>query len=111
MAESERVVTEPAPETPFWVSWYARAEYGEFELHSPWWISGWRLSDDARTICAAVMASDEEAAQEAVYASYDVRPSGIEFRFVEPQDSYWIQFSDRFPRADWMRWPEMQPAE
>ena len=28
----------------FWLSWVHKPEMGEFELHSPWWISGSRIS-------------------------------------------------------------------
>jgi len=27
---------------PFWVSWWSLHQFGSFELHSPWWISGER---------------------------------------------------------------------
>jgi hypothetical protein len=89
---------------PFWISWYADPAFGEFELHSPWWISGYR--DDVATICAAVLAADEDAAREAVALAYDSRSGWIEFRFTTQQENGWSPFCDRFPRADWMIWPE-----
>lgn len=89
---------------PFWLSWYQRKDYPEFELHTPWWISGRRLHDDAHTICAAVMAADEAGAREVVLASFDRRPADVEFRFVTPREPGWSPYCDRFPAADWMRW-------
>jgi hypothetical protein len=71
------------PLTPFWVSWYAEKHFGFFELSSPWWVSGERIADGARTTCAAVLAADENAARELIYAVYDTRPDHIDFRFVE----------------------------
>lgn len=92
----------------YWISWYAPPELGPFELHSPWWISGRRCSDDALTICAAIQAADEDAVREVVYASFDERPASLEFRFCHEAEPEWIPFCDRFPRADWMVW---SPAE
>lgn len=91
-------------EAAWWLSWYATADVGPFELHSPWWISGCRLDDDARTVCAAIRASDEDAAREIVFASHDARPAQVEFRFIRRLDR--SPFSDRFPRADWMQWED-----
>lgn len=91
----------------FWLSWYcADDDMGKFELHSPWWISGTRMTDDASTICAAVQAEDEEAAKEVVSASYDIRPASLEWRFCEPRASDWTPFSERFPRWEWMKWQQ-----
>jgi hypothetical protein len=89
----------------FWLSWYCLdGDMGKFELHSPWWISGTRTDDDASTICAAVQAEDEEAAKEVVLASYDTRPTALEWRFCEPRMSGWTPFGDRFTRKEWMKW-------
>ena len=61
----------------FWISWYHTKEMSEFELHSPWWISGTRLHDDAQTICSAIKAPDQETAIEEVKSSYDDIPKLI----------------------------------
>ncbi|NBJ13364.1 hypothetical protein [Microvirga arsenatis] len=88
----------------YWVSWLA--DHGPFELHSPWWFSGMRASDDVPTVCAAVMAESEEAAREAIYACVDSRPAHIEFRFIEERPDDWTPFNSRFQRRDWMNWPD-----
>ena len=84
----------------WWISWYHPRSLGAFELHSPWWISG--LADRGRTIVAAVRAKDEDAAYELIYAAYDERPKHIEFRFCQVLNG--SPFTDRFPKADWMKW-------
>lgn len=89
----------------YWLSWYATEAAGEWELHSPWWISGTRCSDDAATVCAAVEAESEEAAWAKIAAAYDDKSAIIEQRFIEPQSDDWAPFSGRFPRAKWMQWP------
>lgn len=86
----------------FWLSWWHTDKDGTFELHSPWWRSGWR-GDDA-SVCAAVRAESEEAAKEIILASFDVRPVDLEWRFCEERPEDWSPFSDRFTRRDWMQW-------
>lgn len=86
----------------FWISWHHTEAMGEFEIHSPWWRSGYRGSDGAASICAALRASDEAGAHELIYASYDERPSEIEFRFCEERPDTESPFTDRFAKADWM---------
>lgn len=100
----------------FWVSFWAAREFGAFEIHSPWWFSGYRFKpgtklddiDDEDTtessVCAAVRAESEEAAREFIYQSFDVRPECIEFRFVEERPADWSPYSDRFRQAAWMKW-------
>lgn len=100
----------------FWLSWYATPDTGPWSLHWPWWISGARIVadrlafDEEReepTVCAAVQSEDADAAREIILAAHDKRPDGkIEWRFCEEQDQSWAPFSDRFPRGDWMQWPE-----
>ncbi len=90
---------------PFWVSWWQTPDLPEFELHSPWWISGSRPGDGAASICAAVMAAYEDAARETVYRAFDERPDRLDFRFVTAQPAGWSPYCDRFQAADWMRWP------
>lgn len=89
---------------PYWISWYSTAAMGAWELHSPWWVSGSRCSDDALTICAAVAAKDEEHAQSIVRKSYDKQVRNVQWRFCEEKEHGWSPFSDRFPRAKWMKW-------
>ena len=90
----------------WWVSWYSPAElYGKFELHSPWWISG-EDADGRHTICAAILAHTEHEAQQLVKESYDDCPPPIEWRFVSDRPANWSPFCDRFPKADWMKWPD-----
>lgn len=90
----------------YWLSWWTTDEHGGFELHWPWWISGYR--DDASSICAAVRAESEDAAREIVLASYDKRPGDVEFRFVEKRPDDWTPYNDRFKKGDWM--PEWESA-
>jgi hypothetical protein len=88
--------------TMFWVSWYHKDEYGPFLLNSPWWITG----EDAGSVsvCAAVRSFDCFTAMSAIRKCYDKEPSGIEFRFCEKREEGWSPFSDRFPKANWMKW-------
>jgi hypothetical protein len=109
--ESEQAV-EAAPRA-WWISWYHDRGFGPFELHSPWWISGFTM-DDRETIVGAVQAETEKDAWEKVYASYDARPASIEERFIEELDDREQQPSarapwgtvenGRFQHADWMVW-------
>jgi hypothetical protein len=80
---------------------------GKFELNSPWWISG--ENDDAHIICAAVRARSEDHAKLLIIMSHDVEhvewaSQDINWRFVEERPDTWSPFSDRFPRAEWMKW-------
>ena len=89
---------------PFWLSWWHSHEYmGAFELHSPWWVSGY--GDDGRvSICAAICARNAIDASKKVWCSYDKEPPTLNFRFCEERPPGWSPFSERFPRADWMEW-------
>jgi len=88
-----------------WISWYWTKEMGGFELHYPWWSSGWRCSDEAETICAAIPVETESEAEEIILASYDKRPKNVEWRFNNLKEAKG-PFCDRFPRAKWMKWPK-----
>ena len=90
----------------YWLSWYATKKNGAFELHSPWWVSGGRGADRARTICAAIKADSEKSAREIIYKAHDKRPKEIEFRFIEAKPPDFNPFCGRFPRADWMKWDD-----
>jgi hypothetical protein len=96
-----------ADDKNWWVSWYNTHTGDAFELHSPWWVSGTRMSDDADTIVAAIRAPSEKAAKGKVIAAYDRPPvTSLEWRFCEERPEDWSPFgSDRFPQAAWMQWP------
>ena len=98
----KRFGTEEIKMKSFWVSWYG--ENGVFELHSPWWISGERGDDGAKTFCAAVKAENEEEAKKVILDSHDDKDIELEWRFVEEQKSGWSPYNDRFPEAGWMVW-------
>lgn len=87
----------------FWISWFHKKEFSPFELHTPWWVSGYD-GDGSETVCAALIADDDEKAREMIYACYDVRPDVIEWRFCHSKEEDWSPFCDRFPRAGWMKW-------
>lgn len=92
--------------TNYWASIYVPNEImGAFEYHGPWWISG--ETDDEQIICAAVQATSEDAASSVLVGSFDEGAdlSGIRRRFVEERGLGWSPFSDRFQKADWMKWP------
>lgn len=88
----------------YWISWKHCAYFSPFEIHSPWWISGKSADCEYSMICAALKAKDEEKACEFIYKSYDKEPKEIEFRFCQHQDKDWSPFSERFPKAEWMKW-------
>jgi hypothetical protein len=92
----------------WWISWYNPFPRDEFELHSPWWVSGYRMSDDAETMVAAVRAPSEEEAMTVVAMAYDDKPAptAIEWRFVRELNV--SPFSDRFPQAEWMAWDDQR---
>lgn len=89
---------------PYWISWYHPDDSNLFTLTTPYWSTGWRDSDDAETICAAVRADNVDDAVELIHAAYDQRPEALELRFVVEKKPDWSPFSDRFPRFDWMQW-------
>jgi hypothetical protein len=60
---------------------------------------------DIPTICAAIIAEDEEAARRIVIEAHD-KPVVPEWRFVEARPEDWTPFCDRFQRKDWMKWPD-----
>ena len=97
----------------YWISWYSVFEYtGSFELHSPWWVSGWSYDADENEesiIVAAVRADSEEEAWEVVKQAYDTYPKkGFRERFIETfeegETKPWEREGGRFQLADWMEW-------
>jgi len=95
------------PKIAFWLSWYQLPEMGAFTLYWPWWVSG-SFSGGGTTICAAVMAKDEEEAKSVVWNAFDTPPEGLAWRFCNEREPGWSPFGDRFPKADWMEWPLLQ---
>lgn len=90
----------------YWISYYVPTNrLSDFELHSPWWISGFTCDEDRErtTIVAAIQAESEEAAIERFMASFDSNPEA-ELRFIEAFDG--SPYSSRFQQADWMVWDE-----
>ena len=98
------------PKLNYWVSWYSELPLNEFELHSPWWISGY-TADDTPILCAAIQARREDDAKDYVLQSYDTPPSTVEWRFITEQPDDWVPFSGRFPKAEWMTWPPEPNAD
>lgn len=107
-AESEDLVQDGAMR-PYWLSWYSSEPHSSFEMHSPWWVSGY-TGDGERTIyVAAVRAQDEALAWDVVRGSYDClrnneRDPDFTERFIEEVEADWSPFSGRFPQAEWMAW-------
>jgi hypothetical protein len=99
MSDEEAQMTDVVRD--FWLSWYCQSPISEFELHSPWWVSGYG-ADDSFIVVAAVRAADERAAFEQVRAAYDNEPEGFRERFCEPLTS--SPFSGRFLQSKWMAW-------
>lgn len=90
----------------YWVSWWTGTSEGEFELDTPWWVSGYRGSGENSmdSVCAAIKADTENEAREIIYNSYDKRPAHLDFRFINQKGKEWSPFCDRFPKSSWMEW-------
>jgi len=93
----------------FWISWYSDIPLDQFEMHRPWWISGYD-ADDRPIVCAAVPAPDEQAARLFVRRSYDNPPDDLDWRFVEERPDDWSPFNSRFEEAKWMIWEPTRRA-
>jgi len=90
----------------WWLSWYQKPGEG-FILSWPWWNTGER-ADGHLTICAAVQAESQEAAERIVQDAMD-HDFAVLWRFCEERHRYWTPFNDRFQAEPWMRWPEFSP--
>lgn len=98
---------------PFWVRFYDNPTHLKlFEYHGPWWVSGTRggwdddvVVDSRDIIVAAVMATDEEAAQRVIVEAYDDKSGPAEWSFVNVKPADWAPFCARFARRSWMKWP------
>lgn len=106
----EGEVREAPPLRKWWISWLNDPEGpGLSPLEVPhrgeWptWVTGFDGKHD--TICAAVVAIDEEEAKGLVREAYesDVEP---DFRFVEARPDDWSPYAPRFPERKEMYWPE-----
>lgn len=95
----------------WWVSWFSPEEYGGFELHIPFWRSGWYFTNDSKEVTifvAAVSGASEEDVFAKISAAYDTPPvDGVSKRFCEPlQQPYpWEREGTRFVKEDWMELP------
>ena len=85
----------------WWVSWCT--DDMAFEIHTPWWITGYDL-DDRCSICAAVIAETEEDAKQYIIQCHDNLPEDLNWRFCTEKPKDFNPFTTRFPRAKWMRW-------
>lgn len=86
-----------------WLSWWHDFEtMGEFELHTPWWVSGEDMQG-RKSIVAAIPTDNPETAAKLVMASFDKKPKSLDFRFNSVKRG--SPFCDRFMPAKWMRWP------
>ncbi len=85
----------------WWVSFWT-SDISEFEYNGPWWISGYD-SNDRRSVCAAVVAANENEAREIIKKANVDEPE--EWRFVDERPDDWSPFSERFAKRDWMQWP------
>ena len=89
--------------TAWWISFYVPSEkLREFELHSPWWVSGY--TNDEIILVAAIRADDEEAAWQRVIDAFDDEADYRE-RFCDSLGRE-SPFVDRFPKASWMDWSD-----
>lgn len=97
---------------PYWISWYGRN--GTFEYEGPWWITGQTMDDPPQDIfCAAVKGYDEDDAWSTIFNAHDegaVEKHGIQMRFVSRRNKNWSPFQERYPKAEWMKWPYPEEA-
>jgi hypothetical protein len=107
----------PVEQRRWWVSWWHPADHG-FDLEErPWWMTGFRertAGPVEDSVCAAIIAPTEDAAREVVLAAYESfgpRPQALEWRFVEKAPADWSPFGERFPRGDWMVWPDQEDGQ
>lgn len=59
----------------WWVRWYSSDDHGSFTLYTPWWETGFTLSEpEAKIFVAAIWADDLAEVEEILYGCYDKRP-------------------------------------
>lgn len=86
----------------YWISWYHEQCFSPFEIDTAFWSTGWRVSDYAETICAAIYATSQTNAYDTIIKSYDEKPDIIDFRFCEKKPRNWTPYDERFYQASWM---------
>lgn len=92
----------------YWISWYQLTEDHRPLRFPPgkhilgWWCTGYRGSDNAATLVAAVAAQSKEQAEWMIDFDWAAPVGGkqIEWRFCEELDE--LKTSSRFPLNDWM---------
>lgn len=95
----------------WWISWFSPEEYGGFELHVPFWRSGWYFTNDSKEVTifvAAVRADNEDEAFAQIASAYFEPPTGgVSRRFCLPlEEPYpWDREGTRFVKEDWMDLP------
>ena len=90
----------------YWISWASITSINKFEMHFPWWVSGFDGEGNVY-ICAAIIAANHNDAWNFVIGSYNTNKAFfIERRFCIEKSDSWSPFNDRFQRAAWMLWPE-----
>lgn len=96
----------------YWCRFYALTEeMPSFEYHGPWWRSGTTMDDDEQTIvCCAVVAESEDAAESAIRSCFDPGHGLCQWDGATKRPDTWEPFTERFPRAAWMRWPTVVDA-
>ena len=98
MVDAERALSGPRP---YWLSWYGM---NTFELHAPWWRSGFDGAERP-IFCAAVRAESDADARRIIAEAHD-QSVALVFRFVNEKDAAWTPYNDRFRKAHWMpEWP------
>lgn len=97
----------------YWISWTSCFDVdGGFELHSPWWISGWSYNEkdqEESVFVGAIRADSEDEAFAKISAAYDAVPDGgVSRRFIEifekDEKKPWEREGGRFQLGDWMEW-------
>ncbi|MEM7284534.1 MAG: hypothetical protein AAF438_23290 [Pseudomonadota bacterium] len=87
----------------YWISWWQPTEDVRPMTYPPgksilgWWKTGSRLEDGASSLCAMVVAPNEQTAKEAIQTDW---PEADEWRFAEVKDP--SSLGDRFPLEEWM---------
>lgn len=95
----------------WWVSWFSPEKYGGFELHVPFWRSGWYFTDESEEVTifvAVVRAPNEDEAFAQITGSYFEQPEGgVSRRYCKTlEHPYpWEREGTRFEREDWMDLP------
>jgi hypothetical protein len=56
------------------------------------------------------LADSADEARGVIVEAHDSPLPSIDWRFADERGSDWSPFTDRFPRAAWMQWPEHVPA-